>query len=419
MLASQEHVSSSVLVADDGPRLVRQSLGLPPDAPLRIAYVAGPGDACGTFEHWRLGAHDPRIPVVTYSSMFYSLVEALDATALLLIEQDKQPSVPDPRFQFVYTKRTRGRRGLAYRVDEFAFAKRVLKHLNEYRPDVILIGTDAPPWLIRNLPNAKRIVLTAHNCFWPMGNRPGTLRARLKLHALSRALRRVDVAVNTSGECAVQVAALGGPTGARSFTETPQVLEAFFPPLLEEQPLARRLLYLGRIEANKGVFDLLGAFAALAKDRPNLELGFAGAGSGEIALKSAIAGSGHSDRVTMHGLLPSMAVHNLLDQSDLLICPTRSDFAEGLALVAIEAAVHGVPTLLSSIVPAKALLPGGCVEFPVDDTSALTERLREVVDDPATYSALRRNAFAQRARFLDRAESWGSQLYRALALGMD
>ncbi|ESW61174.1 MAG: hypothetical protein Q27BPR15_07945 [Rhodobacter sp. CACIA14H1] len=55
----------------------------------------------------------------------------------------------------------------------------------------------------------------------------------------------------------------------------------------------------------------------------------------------------------------------------------------------------------------------------MDDTSALTERLREVVDDPAIYSALRRNAFAQRSRFLNRAESWGSQVYRALALGMD
>jgi hypothetical protein len=76
-----EHVLNSVVTPSDAPVLVRQSLGVAADAPLRTAYVAGPGDACGTFDYWARGLHDPRTPVVAYSSMFYSVVASIDATS--------------------------------------------------------------------------------------------------------------------------------------------------------------------------------------------------------------------------------------------------------------------------------------------------------------------------------------------------
>lgn len=411
-----EHVLNSVVIPSDARGLVRQGLGIAADAKLRIAYVAGPGDACGTFDYWARGLHDPRTPVVAYSSMFYSVVAGIDATALILIEQDKQPSSPDPSFQFIYTPHRRGRRGLGYRIDQFAFSTSVLRHLRDFRPDVIIVGTDAPNRLIRNLPPARRIILTAHNSFWPMGHRPDTLRARLRLWSSKRALQRIDLAVNTSGECAFQVAALGGPSGVRSFTEIPQVLETFYPKAVEPRPVAQSLLYLGRIEANKGIFDLLAAFTGLAKDHPDLRLGFAGAGSADAALKEAVATSGCADRITIHGLLPAIDVHRLLEKTDLLVCPTRTASGEGLALVVVEAAVHGVPTLLSSIVPAKMLFPEGCLEFRADDMGALAETMRIVVENPEAYCRLWTAVSTQRSQFVNRAESWGSQLYRALAL---
>lgn len=115
-----------------------------------------------------------------------------------------------------------------------------------------------------------------------MGHRPDTLRARLRLWSSKRALQRIDLAVNTSGECAFQVAALGGPSGMRSFTEIPQVLETLYPKAVEPRPVAQSLLYLGRIEANKGVSTdspcspvlpriiPTCAWGSLAQDRPML-----------------------------------------------------------------------------------------------------------------------------------------------------
>lgn len=410
-----EPVEHSVTLPPDAASKARQALGMSSSSSMRIAFIAGPGDVVGTFDHWSQGAHEPRTPVIAYSTMFYSVVHALEAEALVLVEHDKQPARGDSRFRFLHTPRRRSRRGIGYRLDERAFSNRVLRHLREYRPDVIIVGTDAPDVLIAGLPRARRIVLTAHNTFWPMGYRGASLKASLKLWIKSRALRRIDVAINTSDECAAQVAALGGPSGLRSFTEVPQILPAFYPELLSRAPVARHLLYVGRIEANKGVFDLLGAFESVAAHHPDLKLEIVGSGSADAPLRAAIAASPHADRIIFHGQLLAEAVHDRLDSADLLICPTRSNFNEGLALVVPEAAVHGVPTLLSSVVPAKRLLPRACAEFPVDDTAALAAALKRIVNTPAEYEVLCEELAAKRGQFRDRSKSWGSMLYRALS----
>lgn len=409
-----EDISLCVPLPPDAPRLVRENLGLTADSSLKIAFVAGPGDAMGTFNHWIKGRHDPRTPVIAYSTMFYALVAGIRAEALLLVEQEGQPTSSDPRFKFVTTPRRRGRRGIGFRIDERNFAKEVLRHLRSYSPDVILVGTDAPERLINALPASRRIILTAHNTYWPLGMPPTGLRARLKLWFTSRALQRIDTCVSTSAECAAQVRALGGPAETRSFVEAPQVLAEYFLQTLTPASTARHLLFLGRIEECKGVFDLLSAFNSIAAEFLDLTLDLAGTGSAAGALTTAIAASPFASRICFHGLLSAEDVHGRIAAADLLICPTRSSFAEGLALVVIEAAVHGVPTLLSSIVPAKDLLPGACIEFTVDDTNALTSALRKLVAEPSAYAACAASLMEKREIFQDRTRSWGKQLYRAI-----
>lgn len=410
-----EPVAHSCVLPPDAPLQVRQALGMSPGSDLRIAFIAGPGDAVGTFDCWSRDEHEPRTPVIAYSTMFYSVVDAISAEALILVEHDKQPSAPNPRFRFSYTPRRRDRTKFGYRMDERDFARRALRHLRDYRPDVILVGTDAPTLLIDTLPPARRIILTAHNTYWPAGCRKTSLKARVRYWGQARSLRRIDVALSTSSECAAQIAALGGPSGTKSFTEVPQILPAFYPEEIAPSPSVRRLLFVGRIEAEKGVLDLLEAFKIVAADHPELTLEYVGTGSVDELLRAAILASPLADRITFHGHLMAQDVHNQLASSDLLICPTRSSFNEGLALVVVEAAVHGKPTLLSSIVPAKGLLPRAHVEFPVDDTLALSRHLRHIIDTPKEYAKLQAELASNRAQFRDRRNSWGSMLYRALS----
>lgn len=194
----------------------------------------------------------------------------------------------------------------------------------------------------------------------------------------------------------------------------PQLLAAQLHPL-QQRERARNLLYLGRIEAEKGVFDLLNAFGARARQHPDARLVFAGAGSAVRALEAAIEAHPAAAQMRYAGRLDAKGVHQALAAADLLVCPTRSAFREGLALVVLEAAAQGVPALASSVVPAAETAGDACATFPADDCAALEAGLARLMDDEAAFAALARAAGAVRPRMTDRSLGWASCLARVLA----
>src|SRR4051812_28830355 len=52
--------------------------------PLRLLYIAGPGDVVGTFRHWKAGRDDPSEVAVTYSGQFFDLCRAIGAQGLVI-----------------------------------------------------------------------------------------------------------------------------------------------------------------------------------------------------------------------------------------------------------------------------------------------------------------------------------------------
>jgi glycogen(starch) synthase len=403
-------IDSSVVVPPEAAARFRERLGLPPEVVPRVAFLAGPGDVARTFDHWLAGENDPRVPVITYSTMFYALIVKLRAEALVLSEPPDGPLGRHPQFRFVPVPFSRPD-GLLNRLRVNArYSRRVMREIGAFDPHVVLMGIDVPPSLYYRL-GRRRIVLTVHNTFWPMGRKSFDLRSRIYRGLLRLSFRRVAAGVHTSAECARQVESLA-PRGTGLFVETPQIPQAFLtPPAAADR--VERLLFLGRIEDNKGVFDLLDAFDALAARHPALRLDLAGTGSAADRLRARIAASPHRDRLRYLGQLSGRQVHEALAETDALVCPTRSAFREGLALVVIEAAAHGVPTVLSSVVPARDLMQGACVTFEADDAQALQAALAGIIDDPAGFRRLRAAVATRRDLFQNRAESWGSQLYRA------
>lgn len=406
--ADADEPAGSVILPHDAAASLRRALLGRETGDLRIAFVAGPGDVGGTFARWLAGEHDARTPVIAYSTMLFALVERVGARTLIISETPAPPG--DALIRFVRTPRRRDRSGVAHHLDELAFAISVAKQVRAFRPHVVLVGTDAPPYLYFLLPRRARIVLTAHNTFWPLDRKP---KRDLRTRLVARALRRVDGAVCTSSGVAAQVAGLR-KTARASAVEIPQILRSRVP-TLRARTHVRNLAFIGRIEIEKGVMDAVTAFEAIAGTHPELRLHLAGVGSQTSALAERVARSPRAARITFHRLLNAAAVHELLEATDLLVCPTRSSFNEGLALVAVEAAAHGIPSVVSSVVPAKILLEGACLEYPADDVDALQAALARVLDDPELYGALHAAAVRSRTRFFDRSVSWGSQLYRVLA----
>lgn len=408
-----DRVSQAVAMPPGLGNQIRQRLGVTDTRPMRIAFLGGPGDVYGSFIRWRSGKHEDRVPVLAYSTQFYSLCSALGAEALVMVEQDLPAEAGDRQFRFTTVARRRAARGLAWHQAEHDYARRLVAAIRDWRPDIIIVGGDLKPWAYPRLARIGRVILTIHNAFWAMGRRPKGLRQRLHQVMLSRTLSVASGAVCTSAECARQLKALAGDIGPVE-VEMPQILASQLAPM-RKRNRARKLLFLGRIEVNKGVFDLLSAFEGLAQRFGDARLVMAGSGSADHALRSAAAAHPAADRIEVPGLLDGQGVHDALKQTDLLVCPTRSDFNEGLALVVMEAAAQGVPSVASSVVPAVELAKGACITFPADDLAALHAAIARLMDDDAAYQELVGATGAIRPAMLDRSAGWGGCLARVLA----
>lgn len=105
------------------------------------------------------------------------------------------------------------------------------------------------------------------------------------------------------------------------------------------------ILFVGRLSHIKGPDLLLDAFAAVAHRIPDYDLVFAGPDDGLLAplLESASA-RGVSSRVHFLGYLGAIDKAYAYAACDFLALPSRR---EAMSLVALEAAAHGKPVLLT------------------------------------------------------------------------
>lgn len=101
----------------------------------------------------------------------------------------------------------------------------------------------------------------------------------------------------------------------------------------------KNLLFLSRIEEDKGIFQTLEAFHILHSDFPEIKLKIAGSGSSLIKAKAMAEESGIKD-VNFVGYVRGDEKARLLAESDILIFP--SYHGEGLPLTLLEAMRFGL-----------------------------------------------------------------------------
>jgi glycosyltransferase involved in cell wall biosynthesis len=162
-----------------------------------------------------------------------------------------------------------------------------------------------------------------------------------------------------------------------------------------------RLGFIGTLSPHKGILTLLEAFADAP---PHWRLLVAGSGPLESAVESAAA---NDARITYLGHVEHDAKDAFFDALDLLVIP--SEWEEPATFVAVEAAVRGLPSLVSD--------RGGLPENPetrtfrARDPGDLLRVARSYVDDPATLEATSR-------RLLERSDefTWATHVAQVEAL---
>ncbi|MDB5936290.1 MAG: hypothetical protein JWQ01_3634 [Massilia sp.] len=180
----------------------------------------------------------------------------------------------------------------------------------------------------------------------------------------------------------------------------------------DEEP--GRILFLGRVDAGKGVYELLAAVAALAPGHPRLHLVIGGVGELD-AVRERAAELGIEDRLTLAGWLDGAAKARELARAQVFCLPSH---AEGLPMAMLEAmaaakpvvstTVGGIPEAIDDGVDGLLIAPG--------DVPALTAALGALLDDAALRERIGDSARTTvRLRFsTDAAVATLSALYREL-----
>ncbi|MCB8820201.1 glycosyltransferase family 4 protein [Microvirga rosea] len=164
-----------------------------------------------------------------------------------------------------------------------------------------------------------------------------------------------------------------------------------FHPSGKSQPRSRiRLVFVGRLQHQKGVDVLLRAMGRLA--RPDLELLIVGDGPDRNLLTSLAAELSLERNVIFRGWAEKAELPDLYRSGDIFVLPSRD---EGMPNVLLEAMASGLPAVATRISGSEELVVHGETGLlvPPEDADALAAALAELSDNAAL-----RTEFGRRAR---------------------
>jgi glycosyltransferase involved in cell wall biosynthesis len=164
-------------------------------------------------------------------------------------------------------------------------------------------------------------------------------------------------------------------------------------PVKAKNIYGRIFLYGGRIEADKGIFDLLTAFTSLC-EIADAHLVYAGDGSGLKSLREMASKSPFAQRISILGPVTQEKFYNLTREAMVVITPSQSRFPEGRCKTAMEALILGVPVIAPEYGPFPYLISHGVngLLYKSDDVAELTSAMLAILNDMYLLITLQRGA---------------------------
>jgi glycosyltransferase involved in cell wall biosynthesis len=182
----------------------------------------------------------------------------------------------------------------------------------------------------------------------------------------------------------------------KSWTATKALLEIGAERIYgEETPI--RILFLGWLDREKGIFDLIDAFAELYKRFSFLELNIAGEGEASRAARLRVKEHGLFGSVKFLGWVTGEQKINALSTATIFCLPSRF---EGLPNAMIEAMAAGLPVIVTPVgaIPDVISDKKNGLITPIGDTGALAANLKELITNHHLREQLGREAHQTAAR---------------------
>jgi glycosyltransferase involved in cell wall biosynthesis len=154
-------------------------------------------------------------------------------------------------------------------------------------------------------------------------------------------------------------------------------------PTVDERPASPRekiVLFLGRLERRKGIYDLLDAVSALRASSPGIRLVCAGEGNLESVVQYAKR-LGIADAVSLPGWIGTAEKQSLLGRAAVFVLPS---YAEGLPMSLLEAMAAGLPVVATEAGGIPDVVSDGVngFLFRPGDIATLERLLRRLMLDP-------------------------------------
>ena len=165
------------------------------------------------------------------------------------------------------------------------------------------------------------------------------------------------------------------------------------------EPPQKRLLFVGRLAAVKGVPVLFEALAALRERHPDLRLTLVGDGPERGALEDAARNLWLQEHTAFLGYLSQEQVAEQLAHHDIFVLPS---FGEGVPVVLMEAMAARLPVIATAVGGVGELVDPGCgLLVPPGDAAALAEAIDALLSDPERGRALGEAGAAKVAAHFD------------------
>ena len=256
-----------------------------------------------------------------------------------------------------YGVRPEGVSGFRRRLAFLAAATRFLVDTIAFRPRHVLCGIDGPfaiaAWLAARVVGARYVYL-AH-CALALPSLSAAHRAASRF-----VCRRADQVITHGPFVTDEAIRLRGT--ASGVVEFNNALDPEHLTLLAGLPGkpagtdgGGTILYVGRLEEDKGALDLLAAFALLPCRR-SARLHFVGEGGARSALEERISGLGLAGQVQVIGSVPHAEVFARMHAAAVVVTPSRSCFPEGFCKSAMEAFYVGTPVIAPDYGPFPFLI---------------------------------------------------------------
>ncbi|MDY6897395.1 MAG: glycosyltransferase family 4 protein [Cyanobacteriota bacterium] len=148
---------------------------------------------------------------------------------------------------------------------------------------------------------------------------------------------------------------------------------------ISHQGQGKRLLYVGRLAAAKGLPILLQSLLTLKQQHSDVILTVVGDGSDRTLLEQMTVDLGLSNNVNFVGYKSQAEVRKYFEETDVFVL---SSFAEGVPVVLMEAMAAGVPVVAPQIAGVSELVENGISGYivPAGDTASLAQSIEKLLD---------------------------------------